>query len=244
MQKKERISLYKALGLVGILLLTALILFLNRRPADFSYNPLERALSFYEQEDYRQATIYFAQADVMNVPEAAFALGAMNFAGKGMPVDIPKALAYYEKAAKAGYAPAQMTLALLYIHGENVVQDIDKGLKFAEEAAGNGDPKTLKKTWKKPSRFTNRLPCREISTPKRLCPLFTKTDRIQSCLILIRPRAGRKVFRNKKSSKTSFKICRRTILKKQNNEAARSVRLCPVFFLRLRFGADNRTRLF
>lgn len=140
MQKKERISLYKALGLVGILLLTALILFLNRRPADFSYNPLERALSFYEQEDYRQATIYFAQADVMNAPEAAFALGAMNFAGKGMPVDIPKALAYYEKAAEAGYAPAQMTLALLYIHGENVVQDIDKGLKFAEEAAGNGDP--------------------------------------------------------------------------------------------------------
>ena len=140
MQKKERISLYKALGLVGILLLTALILFLNRRPADLSYNPLERALSLYEQGNYQQATIYFAQADVMNVPEAAFALGAMNFAGKGMPVDIPKALAYYEKAAEAGYAPAQMTLALLYIHGENVVQDSDKGLKFAEEAADNGDP--------------------------------------------------------------------------------------------------------
>lgn len=140
MQKKERISLRKALALVGILLLAALISFLNRRPENMSYNPLERALGFYKRGDYQQATLYFAQADVMNAPEAAFALGAMNFAGKGTPVNIPKALEYYEKAAAAGYAPAQTTLALLYIHGENVVQDVDKGLKFAEEAAGNGDP--------------------------------------------------------------------------------------------------------
>lgn len=139
MQKKERISHYRALMLVGFLLLTALILFVTYRPERRLYNPLEKGLRYYEQGNYQQATIYFAQADVLNSPEAAFALGAMNFSGKGMPVDIPRALAYYEKAAQADYAPAQMTLALLYIYGENVVQDIDKGLKYAEKAAENGD---------------------------------------------------------------------------------------------------------
>ena len=143
MQKKERISLYKALGIIGATLLITLILFLNRQPADLSRNPLEQALIFYEQGDYQQATTYFAQADVMNIPEASFALGAMNFAGKGMPVNIPKALDYYEKAAQADYAPAQMTLALLYIYGENVVQDIEKGIEYAEKAAKNGDPEAL-----------------------------------------------------------------------------------------------------
>lgn len=140
MQEKERTSLYKALGLVGILLLITLFLFLHQRPADLSYNPLERALSLYEQGDFKQATTYFAQADVMNVPEAAFALGAMNFSGKGIPVNIPLALSYYEKAAKAGYAPAQTTLAIIYVNGIHVVQDLEKGAEYAKKAAENGDP--------------------------------------------------------------------------------------------------------
>lgn len=140
MRKKERISLYKALGVIGGVLFITLILFLNRQPEDLSYNPMEKALSFYQQGDYQQATLYFAQADVMNVPEASFALGAMHFAGKGMPVDISKALTYYEKAANGGYAPAQMTLALLYIHGEKVERNVEKGIEFTEKAAKNGDP--------------------------------------------------------------------------------------------------------
>lgn len=140
MQKKERISLYKALLVIVGLFLIAVITYFNRDPQNFSYNPLNRALSYYEQGDYQKAALYFAQADTMNYPEAAFALGAMHFSGKGMPVDISKALNYYEKAADANYAPAQMTLALLYIHGENVVQDFEKGLNMAQKAADNGDP--------------------------------------------------------------------------------------------------------
>lgn len=139
MQKKERISLYKALIFIGVLCLITFFFFFNRQPKNFSYNPLNRALSYYEKGDYQKASVYFAQADLLNLPEAAFALGAMNFTGKGMPVNITKALDYYEKAADAGYAPAQMTMALIYINGENVLQDFEKGLQYAQKAAENGD---------------------------------------------------------------------------------------------------------
>lgn len=139
MRKQELSSLYKALGIAGVLLLAVLIPFFVMRPAEHYADPLERALALYQKGDYKQAALYFRQADSMGSADAAFALGAMSFAGKGTAVNIPEALLYYEKAAKAGYSPAQTTLALIYVHGQNVVQDLEKGLEYAKQAAENGD---------------------------------------------------------------------------------------------------------
>lgn len=139
MKKQEHSSLYKALGIVGVLLAAVLIPFFVMRPAQHYADPLERALSLYQKGDYKQAATYFRQADSMGSSDAAFALGAMSFAGKGTTVNIPEALIYYEKAAKTGYAPAQTTLALIYVHGQNVAQDLEKGLDYAKQAAENGD---------------------------------------------------------------------------------------------------------
>lgn len=139
MKKQELSSLYKALGVVGVLLAAVLIPFFIMRPAQHYTDPLERALSLYQKGDYKQAATYFRQADSMGSADAAFALGAMSFTGKGTAVNIPEALFYYEKAARSGYAPAQTTLSLIYIHGQNVAQDLEKGLDYAKQAARNGD---------------------------------------------------------------------------------------------------------
>lgn len=137
MNKKERIFLCAAAA-VFVAVLTVAI-YLNSKPADQLSSPMERALSLYQKGDYKQAMIYFAQADNAQLPEAAFALGAMHFAGLGTPVNIPKALTYYHKAAGENYAPAQTTLALLYMEGGQVKQDPQKALILAQKAAEQND---------------------------------------------------------------------------------------------------------
>ena len=137
MNKKERLSLYTALGFIGIVL--AVTLSLSLKPESRMNNPLEKALSLYQKEDYQQAITYFAQADNVNVPEATFALGAMHFSGKGTPVNIPRALLYYQKAADNNYSPALTTLALLYMDGNFVQKDPEKAIYFAKKAAEKND---------------------------------------------------------------------------------------------------------
>ena len=137
MDKNERISLYIVLIVIGFALTTAL--FLNFKPKKQPFSPMEKALSFYQQHDYQQAMIYFAQADNIGFPEASFALGAMHFSGRGTRVNIPKALYYYQKAAESNYTPAQTTLALLYMQGKGVERDTEKALEWAKKAAENND---------------------------------------------------------------------------------------------------------
>ena len=137
MNKKERLSLYAALGFIGIVLTVTLSLSL--KPENRMNNPLEKALSLYQKGDYQQAITYFAQADNMNVPEATFALGAMHLAGKGTAVNIPRALFYYQKAADNNYSPAQTTLALLYMEGNFVQKDSEKAIAWAKKAAELND---------------------------------------------------------------------------------------------------------
>ncbi|MBO4644228.1 MAG: sel1 repeat family protein [Alphaproteobacteria bacterium] len=137
MEKKERISLYIALVAIGVVL--TMILFPGFKPKKQYLLPMEKALSFYQQGDYQQAMIYFAQADNADIPEASFALGVMHFSGRGTRVNIPKALNYYKKAAENGYAPAQTTLALLYMEGTSVDRDTEKAVEWAKKAAENND---------------------------------------------------------------------------------------------------------
>jgi len=136
MNKRERILFYSALTALGIVLIIALFFF---RPKNQNFSPMEKALFFYQKGDYKQATVYFAQADNANIPEASFALGAMYYSGLGMRVNIQKALNYYQKAAENNYTPAQTTLALLYMQGEAVERNPEKAIALAQKAAENND---------------------------------------------------------------------------------------------------------
>ena len=137
MNKKQQTPLYIALTIAIVALM--IISFLKIEPESQRLSPMEQALSFYQNGDYKQAEIYFAQADNANIPEASFALGALYFSGKGVPVNISKALNYYEKAAENNYAPAQTTLALLYMQGDVVPRDAEKAIGWAEKAAESND---------------------------------------------------------------------------------------------------------
>lgn len=96
---------------------------------------MTRGLAAYEQGDYKTALRMFRNQDLLANPEASFILGAMHYAGKGVPADENRAFLYYEKAALFNYVPAQTTLAVLLADkGE-----WDKAYAYAESAALQND---------------------------------------------------------------------------------------------------------
>lgn len=137
MNKRKPLPFYATL--IFICAIMTVMLILNFRSENQIFDPMEKAFRLYQENDYENAIVYFAQADNRNIPEASFALGAMHFSGKGTEENIPKALFYYEKAAGKGYTPAMMTLAILYAQGEKVEKDTEKALKWAKEAAEQND---------------------------------------------------------------------------------------------------------
>lgn len=136
MDKKRREPLYMLLTAFAV---SGVLMFFTLKPAKQYLSPANQALTFYKEGDYKQAMIFFAQADSYDVPEASFALGAMHFAGKGTKVNIPKAMAYYQRAADLGYTPALTTMALLYMNGEHMEKNAGKAVELAEKAAENND---------------------------------------------------------------------------------------------------------
>ena len=57
------------------------------------------------------------------MPEAQLNLGLLYQSGKGVDVDLEKALHWYEKAASAGLAEAHLNLGMMYFEGMGVEQD-------------------------------------------------------------------------------------------------------------------------
>lgn len=139
MPQKEHNYLYPSLAAVSLILILALAVFLKQTPALSKKHYMESAVAAYAAGDYKEAIQYFAQGEVANNPEAAFALGAMHFSGKGTPVNRTKAISFYEKAALFNYPPAQLTLAILYAEGQGVPKDAGKAVEYAKKAADNGD---------------------------------------------------------------------------------------------------------
>lgn len=139
MQKKEKVSLYLGLSISAVIILVGAFFFFNVAPKKQEMSVLQKALAAYSQEDYKNALVFFAQADLVNSPVAAFALGAMHFSGKGTPENIERAILYYKKAASLNYPTAQTTLALLYAQGEFIPKDKQQAVKYALMASENDD---------------------------------------------------------------------------------------------------------
>lgn len=125
----------------AVLLAGMLFSYVRHTPRVPDVPVMEQALAQYERGDYKNAMTFLAQADSMNVPDAAFVLGAMHLSGRGIEADADKALKYYERAAKGGFAPAMTTLAVLYtdLDEKYVKNDFKKALSYAQKAADAND---------------------------------------------------------------------------------------------------------
>lgn len=149
MDENKKIFLFWGGAVLGCLLIFLLFIFL-RNPAELkTRNALELGYIAFEQENYDAAIRYFMEGELSNVPEASYALGAMYFAGKGVPVNLDRALTLYHKAAIQEYTPALTTLALFYAEGKYVPKDLDKAHEYAGIAAEKGDAEaqSILATW-------------------------------------------------------------------------------------------------
>ena len=59
----------------------------------------------------------------------------------GVPKDIPKAIALYEKAAAQNSIPAETRLGEIYLHGNLVPPDYAKAFDLLDKAARQGNPR-------------------------------------------------------------------------------------------------------
>jgi len=64
--------------------------------------------------------------------------GHVYYFGKGVPVDYPKAIEWYSKAALGGNSVAQFNLAVMYERGQGVVKDYDRAIELYRMAAEQG----------------------------------------------------------------------------------------------------------
>src|SRR5260370_19740616 len=70
---------------------------------------------------------------------AQFNLGVKYNYGRGVPKDLEKAAAFYQKAADQGHAEAQNNLAALYENGQGVPKDWSKAAELCKKAADQGN---------------------------------------------------------------------------------------------------------
>jgi TPR repeat protein len=61
-------------------------------------------------------------------------MGAYHATGRGIPKDLTKAVAWYERAADAGQAGAIATLAIMYARGEGVPRDPERAAELFDQA--------------------------------------------------------------------------------------------------------------
>ena len=113
------------------------------------------------EQDFDIAKDYFERADAIDSANSQFELGHMYEYGKGTSINIPRALAYYEKAIQKGDTDAQYKAdvlsgkiasqdrnvdfekALDYTYGFTVQVDFDKAIEYYQKSADKGDATSL-----------------------------------------------------------------------------------------------------
>ena len=72
-------------------------------------------------------------------PRAQEFVGILHEGGHGVPKDIDKAMAWYERAADGGDMAAQYNLGRIYLEGKLVEQDVERAHELLRRAAEQGD---------------------------------------------------------------------------------------------------------
>ena len=98
------------------------------------------ALGLDGASDFAAAAAAFARAAEAGSAQAAFNLGELYRAGKGVPQDYRQAAEWFRRAADAGFAPARFHLAVLAFNGVGVPRDRERARALVEQAAAQGLP--------------------------------------------------------------------------------------------------------
>jgi hypothetical protein len=93
----------------------------------------------YEGGDYEAAVSAWERAAGLGHAEAAFRLGAMHEAGKGVPEDLETALEWYRQAAARGSQKAMFNLGHLHAKGDGVERDEAVAADWYRRAAQLGN---------------------------------------------------------------------------------------------------------
>ncbi len=84
-----------------------------------------------------------ASADATTI-DALLRLGDLYSGGGAVDVDLPKAFAYYKRAAAAGSAAGKLRMAEMLAHGEGTEKDVDAALALIRDVAKDAsDPHAL-----------------------------------------------------------------------------------------------------
>jgi TPR repeat protein len=86
-------------------------------------------------EDPVEAVGWYRLAAVQHVPQAAYNLGLLTMAGRGVRADVKGGAALVREDAVGGYAPAQAVLGRFYLRGEGVPRDPAIAAHWLSEAA-------------------------------------------------------------------------------------------------------------
>ena len=96
------------------------------------------------EQNYQQASYWFAQAAARGHAGAQTNLGLMYSNALGLPQNQQTAAYWYQKAAAQGYTAAYLNLGILYSENDDtddgVKQDFNKALESYKKAAYQGNP--------------------------------------------------------------------------------------------------------
>lgn len=70
---------------------------------------------------------------------AMFWLGRMYYLGKGVMLNIEKAISLYKESARNGYEQAQLHVGMMLLSGNEIAKDEQKALSYLVKAANKGN---------------------------------------------------------------------------------------------------------
>jgi len=121
-----------------VVLVFSLLFFTCPVFADHSHEAL-LAEQAYEAGDYTTAYKLWSVAAEKGEPLAQEMLGAMSFAGQGVPQSYSEAVKWYRQAAEQGKISAQYRLGKLYFDGLGVEQSLERAYAWWLVAAASGN---------------------------------------------------------------------------------------------------------
>jgi len=109
-------------------------------PAPAADNVLTAALDSLPQD---AATGALKAAAATGNPLAFYEIGARFTEGRGVPVDLKSAAAWYQRAADLGHAPSQYRIANFYEKGSGLERDLDAAKKWYQLSAEQGNASAM-----------------------------------------------------------------------------------------------------
>src|SRR5215213_9208553 len=104
-----------------------------------SAQSVKAGIDAWQRADYSAAVGIWRPLAQAGDADAQFNLGQAYRLGRGVPLDLPAAKLWFERAARSGHVDAQTTLGLLVFQNG----DRPQGLKWLKQAADQGEPRAL-----------------------------------------------------------------------------------------------------